>query len=109
MFLEEGMIHEFFDTGPFIRILLQAAIEEVPYLSRHAQVRWYFYLILHYLYQFFLSGDLKGVLPHHHFVHHDADRPNIDLLIIFLSFEDFGADVEGSAAEGGPQFVVLVH
>ena len=109
MLLEEGVIHKFLDIGPLVGIFLEAAIEEVPHLGRHTQVRRNLDLIFHYLYQLLLPRYLEGILAHHHLVHHDTDRPNIDLLIVLSSLQDLGANVEGSAAESSPQFIVLVH
>jgi len=109
MLLEEGVVHKFLDIRPLVRIFLETAIQEVPHLRRHTQVRWNLDLIFHYLYQLLLPRDLEGILANHHLVHHDTDRPNIDLLIVFSPLQDFGANVEGSAAESSPQFIVLVH
>jgi hypothetical protein len=86
MFLEEWVIHEFLDGGALIGVLLQALIQKVPHLCGYAEVGRDLYLVLHYLDQLFLASYLEGVLPHHHLVHHYADRPNIDLLVIFTSF-----------------------
>lgn len=109
MLPEERVIHKLLDIGPLVGILLKTAIEEVPHLSRHAQVRRNLDLILDDLYQLLLPRDLERVLADDHLVHHDTDRPNIDLLIVLPPLQDLRANVEGSTAESSPQFIVLVH
>lgn len=87
---------------------MEALVKEVAHLDRDEEVGRDFDLVLHDLYELLLSGYLEGVLAHHHLVHHDAYRPDIDLLVVLSPLEDLRADVERSAAESSPQFVVLV-
>lgn len=109
VFFEESVVHEFLDGRPFVGILLETLIQEVPDLSRHAQIGGDLDFVLHYLYQLLLSGYLERILTHHHLVHHYADRPNVDLLVVFPSLQDLRTHVQRSTAESGTQFVVLVH
>jgi hypothetical protein len=106
--LEEGVVHQLLDIGAFVGVLLQALIQEIPHLWRDSQVGGDFDLILNYLDEFLLAGDLEGILAYHHLVHHDADRPDVYLLVVFPSLQDLGADVERRPTKRGPQFVVLV-
>jgi hypothetical protein len=102
MLLEEGVVHQLLDISSFIRVFLQALIEEIPHLRRHGEVGGDFDLILDDLYEFLLSGDFEGVFANHHLVHHDADRPDIYLLVVLPSLQDLGTDVEGCPTESSP-------
>lgn len=103
------MVLQLLYRGAVLRVLLQASVQEISGLRRQDQVRRNLYFILNDLNELFLLGDAKGILANQHLIHHYTDRPDIDLLVILISFEDLRADVERSAAEGSPQFVVLVH
>ena len=103
------MVEQLFHTHSIIRVFSEALIEEVPGLLAHKHIGGDADLILDDLDQFFLLVDLKGVLPDQHLVHHDAQRPDVDFLVIVPPFEDLGAHVQGSAAEGVAQSVVVVH
>lgn len=105
---QEVVIEQLLDIHPIIGVLLQALIQKIPGLATDEHIRRDGDLILDDLDELLLSGDLEGILSDQHFVHHDAQRPDIDLLVVLLALEDLGADVERGAAEGGPEFVVLV-
>ena len=107
--LEEGMVLELLYRGAILWVLLQASVQEISCLRRENEVRRDLDLILNNFNKFFLLGDAEGILANQHLIHHYSDRPDIDLLVILISFEDLRADVERSATEGSPQFVVLVH
>jgi hypothetical protein len=108
MFLKEGMVNQFLYISTIVGVLLKATIEKIPHFRRHKQIGGDFYLIFYYLDQFLLFGDLERVLPHYHFVHHDTDGPDVNLLVILFTLKDLRADIERSATECGPQFVVLM-
>ena len=109
MLLEKGMVYQLLYSPTFVRVLLQTFIQEIPDFSADEQVRRYFDLIFDDFYELFFSCYFEGVLSYDHLVHHDADRPDIDFLVVLFSFEDFGADVEGCSTKGGPQFIILMH
>jgi hypothetical protein len=102
MFFEKWVVDQFFYAAPVVWILLQAAVQKVSDLCADEEIGRDFDLVLDDFNEFLFAGNFEGVFPHDHLVHHDADRPDIYLLIILASFEDFGADVEGRAAKGGP-------
>jgi hypothetical protein len=103
------MCQQLLDIDSVRRILPQTPVEEVPPFSGHKNVGGDADLILDYLDELFLFRDLEGVFPHQHLVHHDAQRPYIYLLVVFLSLQDLGADVERSSTECCAKSVVLVH
>jgi hypothetical protein len=88
-----------------IWILLETFVEEVSRLLADIDVGGNGNLLLDYLYQLFLFAYFEGIFAHQHFVHHYAQGPDVDLLVVLVAFEDLGADVERSSAEGGPHFV----
>ena len=106
--LEEGVVHQLLDRGAVLWVLLQAAVQEVSCLGREDQIGRDLDLVLNDLHQLLLLSDAEGILAHQHLIHHYTDRPDVDLLVVLVAFEDLGADVERSAAESSPQFVVLV-
>ena len=57
------------------------------------------------LHEILLSGDLEGHPPEKQLICQDTDTPHIDLVIVGLPFQQFGRDVERSAAEGAPHRV----
>jgi hypothetical protein len=109
MLLEEGMVDQLLDRCTVIGILLQALIEEIPNLCWDKEIGGNFNLILNYLNQLLFSCNLEGIFTYDHFVHHDSNRPDIDLLVVFSPLEDLRTNVKGRPAEGSPQFVVLMY
>jgi hypothetical protein len=105
---EEVVIEEFLDVDAVGGVLLEALIKEVAGLPANEDIGGDGDLILYDLYQLLLAGDLEGVLAHQHLVHHDAQRPDVDLLVVLLPLQDLGTDVERGPAESSAQFVVLV-
>lgn len=103
------MVHQFFDCGSIIWIFLKTAVQKITYLCTYNQIRWHFDLIFNYFDQLLLSRYFERIFTYHHLIHHNTYRPNIDLLVILLSFEDLGTDIEWSATEGSSEFVILVH
>lgn len=87
---------------PAFRVLLQTPEQEVLALLRQFHIGWDLDVVLDYLDEFFLFGDVEGVLAHQHFVHHHPQRPDVDLLVVLLALEDFGPHVQGSPAESRP-------
>ena len=109
MLLEERMVDQLLYGRSVVWVLLETLVQEIPNLSRDKEVGWDFDLVLDDFDEFFLSGDLEGIFANHHLVHHYADRPDVYLLIVLSSLEDFRADVERSPAESRAEFVVLVY
>lgn len=109
IFFEKRMVHQFFDCGSIIWIFLKTAVQKITYLCTYNQIRWHFDLIFNYFDQLLLSRYFKRIFTYYHLIHHDTYRPNIDLLVILLSFQDLGTDIEWSATEGSSEFVILVH
>lgn len=108
MLLEKGVIDQFLDMAPTVRVLLQALVEEVSDFGADKQVGRYLDFVLDYLYELFFFCDLEWVLAHHHLVHHYSYRPDVYLLVVLAALEDLGADVERCPAECCAEFVVLV-
>lgn len=96
------MIEQLLYGGTVLWVLLQASVQEVSGLRRQDQVRRDLDLVLNDLNELFFLCDAEGILAHQHLIHHYTDRPDIDLLVILIAFEDLRADVERSAAEGSP-------
>lgn len=46
-----------------------------------------------------VAADLEGDVADEQLIGEDADRPDVDLLVVLLALEDLGRDVEGCAAE----------
>lgn len=107
--LEKRVVDQLLYGGAFVWVLLEALVEEVSDLIGDEEIGGDLDFVLYYLYELFLACDFEGVLADHHFVHHDSDGPNVYLLVVLTSLEDFRANVEWRSAEGGPQFVVLVN
>jgi len=107
--LEKGVVDEFFDVSSFIGILLQTSVEEISDFCANEKIRGNLDFVLDDFDKFLLFGDLEGVFPHHHLIHHDADGPNIYFLVVFSSLQDFWTDIERSPAKSGPELVILVY
>lgn len=103
------MVDQFFNAASFIGILLQTTVEEISDFGADEKVGGNLDLVLDDFDKFLLFGDLEGVLPHHHFIHHDADGPYIYLFVVFSSLQDLWTNVERSPAKSGPELVILVH
>jgi len=102
------MVEQLLDADPVAGVLLQALVQEVAALARHEHIAGDTNLVLHDFDELLLLRYFEGVLPHQHLVHHYPQRPNIDLFVVLLAPQYLGTDVERSAAEGGPEAVVLV-
>jgi hypothetical protein len=85
VFEEELVVDQLLDSHTISWVFLQCFVEKVPCLLADVDIGWNGNLILDYLDQFLLLADLEGILSHKHLVHHDAQRPNIDLLVILVS------------------------
>ena len=109
MLAEEGMVDQLLDMGAVVRVLAETLVKKVPHLHTHEQVGRNLDLVFNDFDEFFLTSDLKRVLTHHHLVHHDPYRPNIDFLVILTALQDLRADIEWGTTEGGPELIVLVH
>jgi hypothetical protein len=107
--LEKWVVDQLLYGCALVGILLKAFVEEVSDLIGDEEIGGDFDLVLYYLYELFLACDFKGIFTHHHFVHHNADRPDVNFLVVLASLEDLRADVEWGSAESGPQFVVLMN
>jgi hypothetical protein len=103
------MVHQLFDRGAVLGILLEASIEEIASFGAEHDVGGDFDIVLNDFDQLFLLGDPEGVLPDQHLVHHDPNRPNIDLLVVLVSLQDLRTNVERRSAKSCTHFVVLVH
>ena len=103
------MVRQLLYRHPVRRVLLQRLVQKVTSLPRHKHIRRDTYLLLYYLYQLLFSVYLERVLPHQHLVHHYTQRPDIDLLIVLVSFQNLRTDIEGSPTEGCPHLVIQMH
>lgn len=109
MLLKKSVVSQLLYRRPLVRVLLQTTVQKVTHLRTHEQVTRYLDLILYYLNELLLPCYLKRVLPDHHLVHHNANRPNIYLLIVLLPLQDLRTHVQRSTAKSSTQLVVLVH
>lgn len=109
VFFEKCMIDKLFDVSSIAGIFLETTVQEITHLCTNKQVGWNLDLVLHDLNQLLLSGYFEWILSHHHFVHHDADGPNIYLLVVLSSLQNLWANIEGSSTKSSSQLVVLMH
>ena len=109
LLFQEWMIYQFSNCHSIIGIFLQTLVQKVPRLRRHIHIRWNLDLILNYLNQLFLFGYGKWNVPDHHFIHHDSQRPNVNLFVVLFTTQYLWTYVKWCAAKCCSQLVILVH
>ena len=109
VFLKEWMVHQLPYNPSVCRVLLKALVQKVSSFTWDIHIWRNLDLVFYYFYQLFLFSNLKWVLPHHHFIHHDTQGPNIYFLVILLAPQYLWTYVKRSTTESGPQLVVLMY
>ena len=102
MLLEKGMIYQLLYIPPVIRVLLKTSIQKISNFCTHKEIGRNFDLILHNFNQLLFPCDFKRILANYHFVHHDANRPNIYFFIIFTTFQYLRTHIERSPTKSCP-------
>lgn len=109
------MLQQSVHLQSLVRVLLKDLQHEVlslvayGYVLRERYVLFYLRLANPYdLYQLLLAADLEWDVSDEQLVGEDAHRPNIDLVVVGLSFEDLRRDVQRRPAEGASQLRTLV-
>ncbi len=103
------MIQKLSDAYSISRILLEALVQKITCLLTHEDIGRDGYFIFDDLNQLLLTCDLERILTHQHLVKHNAQRPNIYLLVILLSLQDLRAYIQWRAAEGCPERVIKIN
>lgn len=102
------MVQQLSNTHPVCRVLLEALVQKITSLLADKDIGRNGYLILYYLYQLLLAGNLEGIFAHQHLVKHNTQRPNVYFLVILLPLQDLRAHIQGCPTKGSPERVVEV-
>jgi hypothetical protein len=108
VFADELMLECFHYADALTGVDVQGLCDEVPCFG--GEIGLVGELELRQLRGHFLSSYLDDVvlvgrLPKEHFVGHDAETPNVDLLVVEALLELFGTDVGETADDGVPETV----
>lgn len=79
------VMHKLSDVLTVAGVFLQTAHHEILSLSRNVRIRGECHCIFDDFYELILLRDLKRVLASKHFIHHDAQRPNIYFFVVVIA------------------------
>lgn len=89
-------------------VLLQDGLDELLELPRHLLAGREVHLVSHYFLEILLLVDVERRCPEDQLVGQDSNGPKIDLLVVPFALQQLRGEIEGGAAEGGPEFLLLV-
>lgn len=102
---DKGVGQHLLDGDPPLRVFLQGHADEV---SAAAGALVHDEVVSDYPVDLGPLGDPKGVVAGQQLVREGADGPGVDLLVVGLARNDLGREVEGRAADGGPDILGTV-
>ena len=87
------MVKQLFDIHAIGRVLLETLIQEISGLPAHKDIGGNGDFIFDDLDELLFTGDLERILSDQHLVHHDAQRPNVNFLIILFPLQNLWTNI----------------